>query len=174
MLNGEQQTVNLAQPDLGPAPPQMKEFDFFMGSWSIISRSLYPDGTPAAEHKGRWDAEYRNGGRMVYDECTRIAPNGEETACGITLRTFCPATDQWEMTFLLSLQQEHPQYFRGKFSEGEGHFEAVINLTPENPIMAKVRFFDIQKDSFEWTMRASFDEGENWFTAEHISAKRKP
>lgn len=172
MSNTAPQGFDFTPPDIGPPPPQMKEFDFFIGNWTAISKTLAPDGTVTAEHKGKWDVEHRNGGRIVFDECTRIAPDGTVTSCAITLRTFCPATDQWEMVFGFSLQPQIPQTFRGRFVDGEGHFDAALEIMPNASILAKVRFYDIQKDSFEWSMHVSLNKGENWFLAERISGKR--
>lgn len=172
MPNHEAQKINLSRASLGSPPAQMKQFEFLMGNWNVAIKNYQPDGTVESEEKGTWSAECRNGGRMVFDEFTRISSSGEETSYAITLRTFCPETDQWEMTFLFSLQQDHPQFFRGKFVEGEGRFEAVIDLTSERSIPTKIRFFDIRDDRFEWTMKHSVDDGKTWFLGEHISATR--
>lgn len=56
--------------------------------------------------------------------------------------------------------------------DGEGDFYTVINLTPDQSIMAKIRFFEIQQDSIEWGMEHSIDGGKTWSIGECISAKR--
>ena len=126
----------------------MKEFNFLIGSWEATTKSFLPDGTVQAEHKGKLTAEHRNGGRMIIDDFVRLSPEGDEISYAATMRTFCLDTNQWEMSFLFSLRQEHTASFRGQFIDGEGHFEAIIASKPETTVRAKVRVFDIQQDSF--------------------------
>ncbi len=76
------------------------------------------------------------------------------------------------MVWLSSLRPIHSKSFRGQFIDGEGHFDIVVSLTPEQSVIAKIRFFDIKKDSFEWSMQNSTDGGKTWFESEHITAKR--
>ncbi|MEP5295356.1 MAG: hypothetical protein ABJP90_16210 [Paracoccaceae bacterium] len=172
MSDGETQKVDLTKATLGPPPAQIKQFDFLIGSWEATTKSYLPDGSLQGEHRGRLTAEYRNGGRMIIDDFVRLSPEGEEISYAATMRTFCEETGMWEMSFLFSLRQEHTSSFRGRFIDGEGHFDAVIALTPESSARAKVRFFDIKQSSFEWSMEHSPDGGESWFVGERISAKR--
>ena len=172
MIDSKPLKTDLTQAKLGPPPPQMKEFDFVIGSWEATTKSYRPDGTVEAEHKGKLNAEYRSGGRMIIDDFTRLSEDGEELTYAATMRTFCVETNRWEMSFLFALRQDHTESFRGQFIDGEGHFDAVISLTPENSVHAKVRFFDIKQDSFEWSMSHSADGGKTWFVGERISARR--
>lgn len=172
MTNSKSSGADLTQGVLGPQPSQMKEFDFIIGSWTAIRRRYLPDGTLVSENKARWRAHHLDDGRMVFDDFAELSPDGEEVSYAVTLRTFCPETNMWEMGFMFSLRQTRTESFRGRFIDGEGHFDAVINVTPEQSIMAKVRFFDIQKDSIEWSMEQSFDGGKTWFLEGRISAKR--
>lgn len=172
MKNNRQQKINLERSILGPPPSKIKEFDFLIGDWKATTKSYAPNRTVQSEGEGKLHAHYVNGGRMIFDDFTRLTQDGEEVSYAATLRTFCEATDEWVMSFIFSLRQEHTESFRGKFVDGEGHFNAILSLTPENSIMAKVRFFDIDKNSFEWSMETSADNGKSWTLTERISAKR--
>jgi len=162
---------SLAAP-LGEAPAQMKDFSFLAGSWTATSKRFLPDGAQTAEYEGKWDAKFLDDGRVLFDAVAWFSPTGEKVLYDATLRTFGVETGEWEMVYLSSLTSRHSETFRGKFSDGEGHFDAVISLSPGNSVTAKIRFFDIAEDSFEWAMELSADGGENWFVGETITAKR--
>ncbi len=163
MPDKKPQKISLNQSKLGPPPPQMKEFDFFIGHWDVAIENFNPDGSVASEEQAVWVAKYINGGRMVLDEFTRITSDGVETSHSVTLRTFCTDTDQWEMTFLFSLQKEQPLSFRGRFIDSEGRFQTVVKLSDELMMTGNITFCDIQQNSFVWRLETSLDGGETWF-----------
>jgi hypothetical protein len=167
-----QEDFSTLAPPIAEAPAQMKEFGFLAGSWAATSKRFLPDGTQTAEYRGEWDARFVDDGRVIFDAVTWFSPAGEKVLYDATLRTFGMDTGEWEMVYLSSLTSRHSETFRGKFIDGEGHFNADISLSPENSVMARIRFHDIEKDSFEWAMQLSVDGGENWFLGETISAKR--
>ncbi len=106
------------------------------------------------------------------DEFNRLSPEGKETSCAITLRTYCLKTEQWVSTFLFSQQQTIPDSFTGKFVDGEGHFKTVFKISDDLTLIAKVRFIDIQKDSFEWEIHHSTDGGKTWVHRQTNLVKR--
>ena len=163
MPDSKPQRVSLNRVTLGPPPPQMKEFDFFIGDWDVAIKNLNPDGSVASEEKATWTARHTDEGRMIVDEFTRITADGVKTSHSVTLRTFCPGTEQWEMTFLFSSQKEQPSSFRGRFVDGEGRFQAIIKLSDELTMTGNIIFRDIQKDSFVWELENSLDGGKTWF-----------
>jgi hypothetical protein len=157
---------------LGASPTQMEEFNFVVGSWIATSKRFLPDGTQTAEYKGEWDARFLDDGRVLFDTVTWFSPSGEKVLYDATLRTFSAKTGRWEMVYISSLSTRHSETFRGNFIDGEGRFDADISLSPGKAVKAKIRFYEIKKDSFEWSMQLSADGGKNWFLGETISAKR--
>ncbi len=166
--------LNSKQISLESAPAQMKEFEFLIGNWTAISKRFSPDGSLTGEYNGKWEVQLLDDGRMIFDAVTWFNPDGTKESYFPTLRTFSPKTNKWEMTYMSSLNYMHSQSFRGEFIDGEGHFNALVSITPEQSVLAKIRFFDIKKDSFLWSMKLSGDDGKNWFVAETITAKRIP
>ncbi|WP_019617248.1 hypothetical protein [Psychromonas ossibalaenae] len=164
--------VGSAQVVLKPAPVEMKQFEFLIGHWDLLSQRFAPDGTQTGEYKGKWEAQYLDEGRMVFDQVTWFNKDGSKESYFPTLRTFSPKTNQWEMTYMSSLKYMHSQSFRGQFIDGEGHFDVDVSLTPKQSALAKVRFYNIKKDSMDWVMKFSFDNGKTWFLGEQITAKR--
>ncbi|NOI67363.1 hypothetical protein [Vibrio sp. 99-8-1] len=164
--------VSTAQKSLQPAPVQMKQFEFLIGNWHLSSQRFSPDGALLGKYDGKWEAQYLDEGRMILDQVTWFNQDGSKESYFPTLRTFSPTTNQWEMSYMSSLSYTHSQSFRGQFVDGEGLFDVVVSLTPELSALAKVRFYNIKKDSLEWSMKLSVDGGDTWFLAEKITGKR--
>lgn len=164
--------TNTTQVSLQPAPVQMKQFEFLIGNWTLSSQRFAPDGTLIGQYDGTWEAQYLDEGRMLLDQVTWFNQDGSKESYFPTLRTFSPETNQWEMTYMSSLKYMHSQSFRGQFINGEGHFDLVVSLSPEQSALAKVRFYNIKKDSLDWTMKLSLDGGKTWFLGETITGKR--
>ncbi len=155
-------------------PEEMKQFDFFLGEWDTQSVRYRPDGSKIGEYGGTWTARQLNGGRMILDDFRACMPNnGPEFAYMATLRTYSPQTKQWEMTFLVAHQPQLVTEFRGERKDREMHLRGKGRTADGDDVMARVRFFDITPDSFEWANESSLDGGETWYCDNTISAKRK-
>lgn len=158
----------------GP-PPQTREFAFLVGEWSTRSRRHASDGSTIAEIEGTWHAAYICGGRMLQDEYVLRLPDGREMASFVTLRTWCPDTQQWEMATLSSHAPSGVTSFTGRLVGGEMHLQIVaVDPATRAPAMARVRFFNISDTSFEWEQLLSQDGGVSWTRSVSISARRKP
>ncbi len=165
-------TKTQTTPLLAPAPSEMQQFAFLIGIWDVHLTSYKPDRSIDFEYDGVWRAEYKNNGRMLLDEFTRLSPEKEEVSYSATLRTFCPETDQWEMVFLFSQQRQNVQEFSGRFENGEGIFEARAEISPGKTAFGKVLFTNVEKNSFEWRMENSVDDGKTWHLGRTMSARR--
>lgn len=171
-MSNTQATKSQTTPLLAPAPDQMKEFAFLVGVWDVHLISYGPNGGIDFECDGVWRAEYKNNGRMLLDEFSRLSPEKEEVSYSATLRTFCPETDQWEMVFLFSQQRQNVQAFSGQFVNGEGIFNAIAEISPDKTAIGKVLFTNIEKNSFEWKMESSLDDGKTWHLGRTMVAQR--
>ncbi|MCG8592366.1 MAG: hypothetical protein MJE66_23995 [Proteobacteria bacterium] len=153
-------------------PDEASQFDFFLGEWDARTTRYRADGSEIASYGGAWSARHLHDGRMVFDEFTARLDDGSEISYMATLRTFSAASGRWEMTFLIAHQPQLIRSFSGVFREGEMQLDGVgVTLTGE-PVLAKVRFFDITPRSFEWENRVSLDDGATWYRDSTISARR--
>ncbi len=143
-----------------------------IGIWDVHLVSYTPDGGVDFECDGVWRAEYKNDGRMVLDEFTRLSADKRKVSYSATLRTYCPETNQWEMAFLFSQQRQTVQSFEGEFVDGEGRFKAVAEVAPGRTVVAKVLFTNIEQNSFEWKMESSLDQGQSCGLGQTMSARR--
>lgn len=155
-------------------PKEMNQFDFFLGEWETTAVRYRPDGSKIGEYEGEWTAKHLNGGRILFDDFRARMPNGgPEFAYMATLRTYSPQTQRWEMTFLVAHQPQRVTSFRGQWKDGEMHLTGEGATADGKPVLARVRFFDITPESFEWANESSLDGGETWWCDNTISARRK-
>jgi len=149
------------------------DFDFFVGEWDVHVTYHGADGGVDVEQTGRWSARSLFDGRMIEDCCQTRDENGVDVAAVVTLRTYCVATAQWEMVFLWA-QRPVPTLtsFVGNRVDGEMRLTAQ-QLTPDGSVIpARIRFYEITKDSFLWESCLSFDGGATWRVQMAIKARR--
>ena len=157
----------------GP-PLQAKQFDFLIGSWDTVQVGYDMTGKEAFRGVGTWSAETLYEGRMLADFYETRLPDGRIVSGGRTLRTFCPETDRWEMTFLTPMQPHVATRFVARECDGEIHAEASGVDADGVEFLARVRFFDIEPAGFEWEHEQSWDAGRSWYRLMTISARRRP
>lgn len=155
------------------APPETEEFAFLIGDWDARTTRYNPDGSVAIEHRADWHAEWRHGRRIIFDDYVAYLPDGQAIGSFATLRTYSEATSQWEMTFLVALQRQLVASFTGKRVGDEMHLEASGTDLEGKPVSARVRFYHIGADRFEWDQELSVDGGQTWTRDVHIEATRK-
>lgn len=155
-------------------PEESSQFDFLLGEWETVARRFRPDGGRIGEYTGSWTAKRLNGGRIMFDDYRATMPNGPEFAYMATLRTYSPRTKHWEMTFLIAHQPQLVTKFRGQRKDGEMQLTGEGVTLDGQPVLARVRFFDITPESFEWMNESSLDGGKTWWCDNTISARRKP
>jgi len=153
-------------------PTESAQFDFLLGQWDARTTRYRPDGSELASYGGTWSARSLHDRRIVLDEFVARLDDGSEISYMATLRTFSPATGLWEMTFLIAHQPQLIRSFRGTWRDGQMQLEGSGITLAGDPVVARVRFFDITPTSFEWENRVSLDGGESWYTDSRISARR--
>ncbi len=154
-------------------PEETSQFDFLLGEWDARTTRYRPDGSEIAGYDGTWRARHLHDRRMILDEFTARLEDGSEISTMATLRTFCTATRRWEMTFLIAHQPQLIQSFSGVRVGDEMSLEGSGRTLAGDPVLARVRFFDITPASFEWENRVSLDGGATWYRDSAISARRR-
>lgn len=154
-------------------PQAAGQFDFFIGEWNTELVAYNLDGEVINTIPGNWRVEKVNGGRMIVDRYESSLPNGVELSGGTTLRTYSPETKRWEMVFLTPMQANMVQQFAANYEDGEIRGSAYGVDLDGVETWAKIRFFNISENSFEWEQEVSWDNGKSWFRTRTISAQRK-
>ncbi len=149
------------------------DFDFFLGEWDAKVHRFTPDGSVLERCDANWVVQSLFGGRMIEDRFVQSS-EGEETGAVITLRTFCVDTEQWEMVFLWAQQPIPPMTdFIGRRIGDEMHLTGRHKTPTDQNMHSRIRFFNIENDSFSWEHGISIDGGENWYVHTAIQALRK-
>jgi len=155
------------------APPESQQFDFLIGDWQVAGTRYGEDGSPVLQYQASWNAKSLNGGRMIVDDFKACAPTGQDVSSYATLRTYCEVTRRWEMVGLAALQPAVPAQWHGEFKDGEMLLEASGKDPAGNLVRTRIRFCEIQDNSFRWESRVSRDDGKTWVTSAVLLASRK-
>lgn len=153
-------------------PAEATQFDFLLGEWDARTTRYRPDGSEIASYGGTWRARPLHDRRILLDEFIARLDDGSEISTMATLRTYCPATQRWEMTFLIAHQAPLVRSFSGVWQAGEMRLEAEGLTLDGDPLRARVRFHDISSHGFEWENEVSLDGGTRWYRDSRISARR--
>ena len=165
-------TADTIETYLAGPPAESRDFDFLIGDWLTRTVRYDAEGEERLAHGGRWSARYLAGGRIVLDETVSLRDDGAEIASMATLRSYSPISGRWEMTFVSAHQPMLPISFVGRKVGDELQLQVRPVGDEEGRMLAKVRFYDIAPDRFEWEQRMSFDEGASYRRTVSIRAQR--
>ena len=154
------------------ASPEGQQFDFLIGDWEVTATRYKEDGSPLFQYKAGWNAKYLNEGRMIVDDFKAYAPTGQAVSSYVTLRTYSEATHRWEMAGLSALQPAASAEWYGELKDGEMLLDAIGKDPAGNMVKTKIRFFNVEKNSFSWESKVSRDEGETWVKTASLLASR--
>jgi hypothetical protein len=155
------------------APAQGAEFDFLIGEWDAQTTRYAVDGSVAFAHTALWRARHLHEKRIVFDDYIAYGPDGAAIGSFATLRTYCEDSGQWEMTFLVAQQRILLTSFVGRRVGSEMHLHASGRDLEDKPVEARVRFYNIAGDSFDWEQELSVDGGASWTRDVVIRARRR-
>jgi hypothetical protein len=109
---------------------------------------------------------------MIMDDFTIHAPTGQEVSAFVTLRTYSPLTNRWEMAGISAFQPAINGKWYGNQVDGEMHL-IMEGLMPDGRgFKNRIRFYDIGQDRFQWDNRISYDEGHTWMKISSLVASR--
>lgn len=154
------------------APPESRQFDFLIGDWDVSATRYQEDGTPLFQYKASWTAKHLNDGRMVVDDFKALTPTGQAVSSYVTLRTYSEVTKRWEMAGLAALQPAAAMQWHGELKDGEMLMDARGTDPAGHPVHTRIRFFDIEKNSFRWESQTSRDDGKTWVRTAALVAAR--
>ena len=154
------------------APPESLQFNFLIGDWDVAGTRYNPDGSVLMQYKASWHATYLNDKRMVMDAFKALAPTGQDISSYVTLRTYSEATHRWEMSGLSALQPAMNATWSGVWRDGEMQIEAIGKMSNGGSMRNRIRFFQIEKSSFNWESQVSLDEGKTWTLNASLIASR--
>ena len=174
---GRLQRMSKLPPDIaryiqGPGPESL-QFDFLIGDWTVEGTRYAPTGEIAMSYTGVWRAEYRHDKRMVVDDFSIHLPDGTEVSSFVTVRSYSPLTNRWEIAGLGAFQTAMQGEWFGAWSDGEMVLQAKARGPDGRDVRNRIRFHDIAAETFHWESLISFDDGATWMKAASLIATRK-
>jgi hypothetical protein len=156
----------------GPGPESL-QFDFLIGDWAVEGTRFSPSGDVLATYFGRWQAEYRHDKRMVVDDFSIHLPNGQEISSFVTVRSYSPLTQRWEIAGLGAFQPALQGEWFGNWTDGTMILQAKGKGPEGHEIRNLIKFHEITPESFHWESRTSLDGGVTWILAASVFATRR-
>lgn len=153
------------------APPEMSQYEFFVGDWDCELRAHPPGDGPALRLRAEWSARWVHERRMLVDDISVFLPSGEEALGWMNLRTYSEETGCWEISGHRALAPASGAITHGRWREGEMHLDFETEHAGHR-LRHFVRFHDITPESFEWEWRQQDGSGTDWSLFASISARR--
>ena len=139
--------------------PEADQFDFWIGEWDAI----YSDTLKPAFN------------RIVkpYNNCI-IEENFSDPNTGFkgkSVSGFNPKTKKWQQTWVDN--QGAYIALTGEFKDGKMQLNNELLKADGKKVLQRMLFYNIEKDSFDWSWDSSTDEGKSWTVNWKIHYVRK-
>jgi hypothetical protein len=136
------------------APPELMQFDFMVGEFLCVDRTLQRDGS-WNERRTVWTARYFMNGYAIQD--IHWKPGVTAT----NLRFLDAATGKWQVSWFQIPPYKTAAVFEGA-QEGEGSGGAMVmrgqpTTQEDKTVQTILTFYDIQPDSYEWKAEQHID-----------------
>ncbi len=142
------------------------DFDYLLGDWQFTA-----DNKQYGKSNGRWSAVRLATGQIL-DEYRLIDDKGATFYVTATIRNYDVIHDRWE---LIGMDDRNGlQDFGTAQRVGpEMHIEQKFGVAGGNPATMRIRYYNIQANSFSWAGDQSTDNGKTWVKDQlRIEAKR--
>ena len=139
-----------------------KDFDFFVGTWSVRNRKLkerLKGSTSWETFEGKVVVRHLWGGRANTDEYNAESPSGPIQ--GMTLRLYNPQSQQWSLYWANSANGILEKPMIGGFESGKGEFFDQ-EMFEGKSIFCRYLWSEITEKSCRWEQAFSADGGKSW------------
>jgi hypothetical protein len=169
MLSAQETTTN----ELPPPDEHMKEMEWFIGEWDVVSRMLMADGQWMEENVSSINTYVLNG-HVILENF--VGPLGGEPFEAWSLRKYNPVKGKWEQRWVDTSASGFADW-TGSYADDQFIGHANRTLNEDGTIKASaVRevFYNITEDSFSWKFETTEDGGETWTETWTLEYTRKP
>jgi hypothetical protein len=142
------------------------DFDYLLGDWQFTA-----DNKQYGKSNGRWSAVRLATGQIL-DEYRLVDDKGATFYVTATIRNYDAIHDRWE---LIGMDDRNGLQDFGTAQRvgGEMRIEQKFGVSGGNPTMMRIRYYNIQANSFSWAGDQSSDNGKTWVKDQlRIEAKR--
>jgi len=135
-----------------------RQFDFWLGEWSVLNRHLAPDGSWVDGDVTRARITPACGGRAVVEEW--VGPFRGAVMNGFSLRAFDPTTERWSLVLFWTTDGDATfGRLAGRFRHGRGEFFAG-----GGGARTRYTFSDALPETVRWDSATTADGGVTWKT----------
>lgn len=154
------------------APMETAQFAPLIGTWDNKVKWMRGNNTYGPEIQGHWTIEFGWEGFGISDNWRQVGVPGSG---GPAHRFYDPKTKKWVMTYIPANQpRDNVWVMQGAFNDaGELHGELEGVDAQGRPFLGKIRFYNIQKDSFQWEHHRSMDGGKTWIEKVTVSESKR-
>jgi hypothetical protein len=142
------------------------DFDYLLGDWEFVA-----DNKQYGKSNGRWSAVRLATGQIL-DEYRLVDDKGATFYVTATIRNYDAVHDRWELIGMddrNGLQDFGTAHLVGQ----DMHIEQKFGVSGGSPAMMRIRYYNIQRNSFSWAGDQSTDNGKTWVKDQlRIEAKR--
>lgn len=135
------------------------QFNFWIGNWD-----LFANGSKFGESK----VDTLLDGFAIQEDFLEFPPDPFHS---INITTYNTDAKQWEQTMVDNMG--HHSFFAGKFIDGKISLVRNFKNKKGEDRMQRTTFYNISRDSFDWTFDASSDGGKSWNTFYTVHYVRK-
>ena len=136
--------------------PEARQFDFWVGEWDLAW---------GEDKKGSNSISLEYGGCVIQEKF-----NGSPGANfkGMSISVYNERIDKWQQSW----GDDQGSYFAlvGEFKDGE---MVLIHEQPTGEGLNRMRFYNIEENSLDWSWEGSKDDGETWNMLWQIHYERK-
>jgi len=179
--------TGLAAPSLAarqqqpPSPacsaPEARQFDFWLGEWSVRQEILGADG-------GWLELGARSRVSRALAGCALVerwqgtvlffweGMTEPEAIDGLSVRAWDPAGGAWAIHWMDTRSPRFSDPYVGGFEDGTGTFLRATVGPGGAPGLARIRFYDIGEDALSWDLAVSADDGSSWTTVWRMAFTR--
>jgi len=131
------------------------DFDYLLGDWEFVA-----DNKQYGKSNGRWSAVRTSTGQIL-DEYRLVDEKGATFYVTATIRNYDAVHDRWE---LIGMDDRNGlQDFGTAQKVGqEMHIEQKFGVSGGTPTVMRIRYYNIQANSFSWAGDQSADNGKTW------------
>lgn len=148
--------ANFAIADSARSLGSLHDYDRVLGLWRFTFQPRNDDGTFAEPFTGHWSFEVKSGGNLMIDWWRPDDPSQPMDAALYTVRLFSQVRKVWQMVGAPSQGGE----FRPGVSWADARNLYLVQRTGN--VIARIRYFAIEKDHFLWRADRSADNGKTW------------
>ncbi len=145
-----------------------RQFDFFLGEWSIDQEILQSDGSYRHFPARSTVTEVLQGCALLerWEGVVQFYWQGmtePDSLYGISVRAYDPDADLWSISWMDSRTPRFGPAFSGRFAEGRGEFLRAMGST-SGRIVVRITFSEMTQRSFQWALSVTPADTDQWST----------